>query len=674
MGVAEVRQFLAFTIFGLAAGGIFFVAASGLVLTYATTGVFNFAHGAVGMIAAFVYWQLRVESGLPTLVALVIVVGVLAPLAGLVIERFLIRGLDTAPLATTLVVTVGLLAGLIGVADQVWKSEVRVVPAFFGRESGFDVFGVFVSWQRAITFLVAIGVAIGLRLLLFNTRLGVTMRATVDDRELVSLNGARPAWAGAASWALGAALAALAGILLAPEFARLEVIGLTLLVVDAYAAAVVGRLRSLPLTFLGAMILGLLINYTIGYLPRAFPNNSLPSYLGQLPQAIPAIMLFVVLLLLPQARLRGARHTVATKVKVASFRSSLIGFAVLVTAALLAASLLSDRNIVRIGSGIGLALVVISLVPLTGYAGQVSLGQLAFAGIGAWAMVEFGDTSPWLGIGVGVVGAASLGVVVALPALRLEGLYLALMTLAFALFMEVQVFPLDDFFGAASNVVPRLDIPGLSLESDRTYFVFMAVVYGLVAVAVLAMRRGSFGRRLVAMRDSPAACATLGMSTSRTKLIVFAVSAAIAGLGGAIYWGFRGSASNVEFTMVAGLAILLLAVIGGVSTASGALVGGLFFAVITIIGEEAEALDWLPAIAPAVVGISLARNPDGAVVQVAERVRERLLGRWSPGAEEAADPLEGLDASLPIGVDLTPAQVRALDRELALEEVSVVGP
>ncbi len=669
-----MRQFLAFTIFGLAAGGIFFVAASGLVLTYATTGVFNFAHGAIGMIAAFVYWQLRVQSNLPTIVALVIVVGVLAPLAGLVIERFLIRGLHRASLATTLVVTVGLLAGLIGIADQVWESEVRIVPAFFGRDSGFDLFGVFVSWQRAITFLVAIGVAIGLRLLLYNTRIGVTMRATVDDRELVALNGARPAWAGAASWALGASLAALAGILLAPEFARLEVIGLTLLVVDAYAAAVVGRLRSLPLTFLGAMILGLLINYTIGYLPRAFADNTLPNYLGQLPQAIPAIMLFVVLLLLPQARLRGARRTVAAKVKVASGRSSLVGFGVLVLAALLAVALLSDRNIVRVGNGVGLALVVLSLVPLTGYAGQVSLGQLAFAGIGAWAMVEFGDTSPWLGMGVAVVAAAFLGMIVALPALRLEGLYLALMTLAFALFMEVQVFPLDAFLGAASNVIPRLDIPGISMESDRTYFVFMAVVYGLVAMAVLAMRRGAFGQRLVAMRDSPAACATLGMSTTRTKLTVFAISAGMAGLGGAVYWGFRGSASNAEFTMVAGLVILLLAVIGGVSTASGALVGGLFFAVITIIGDEAEALDWLPAIAPAVVGISLARNPDGAVVQIANSVRDRLLGRWAPAdEEEEADPLEGLDASLPIGVDLTPAQVRALDSELALEEVSVGG-
>lgn len=665
-----MRQFLIFTIFGLVAGSIFFVAASGLVLTYATTGVFNFAHGAIGMLSAFLFWQLRTENGLPTVLALLLVVGVFAPLVGYVIERLLIRGLWGAPLATTLVVTVGLLAGLIGLAEQIWEPQVRIVRPFFPGE-GFDLFGVFVSWHRAITFLVAVAVAIGLRLVLFNTRIGVTMRATVDDRDLVALNGARPAWAGASAWALGASLAALAGILLAPLFPRLDIIPLTLLVVDAYAAAVVGRLRSLPLTFVGAMLLGLLVNYTVGYLPRAFPDDQLPSYLQQLPRAMPAMLLFVVLLLLPQARLRGARLAAAAKVKVASLRSSVIGAAALVVAALLFVAVFSDENVFRVGQGLGLALIVISLLPLTGYAGQVSLGQLAFAGIGVWAMIEFGGTNPWWGLALAIVLSGALGVVVALPALRLEGLYLALMTLAFALFMEVLIFPLDEFFGATSQLVPRLTLPGVSLESDRSYFVFMAVVYGLVAITLLALRRGAFGRRLVAMRDSPAACATLGMSVRRTKLAVFTLSAALAGMGGALLYGFQGSAANVEFTMVAGLSILLLAVIGGVSTGSGALVGGLFFALITIVAEEITALDWLPAIAPAIVGISLARNPDGATVEIVQRVSSRLLGRGMDEEPVERAPLDDLDGSLPFGATLSEDQIDALERALAAEELGV---
>jgi len=669
----DARDFLEFTVFGLTAGGIFFVSASGLVVTYATTGVFNFAHGAVGMMAAFLYWQLTVEWGWPAPLAIVLIVVVVAPLFGLLIERLLIRGLYGASLATTLVVTVGLLVGLIGIAGERWPPQRRVVSPFFQGE-GFDLLGVFVTWHRAITFLVAVAVAVGLRILLYNTRIGTTMRATVDDRDLVALNGARPAWAGAAAWALGASLAALAGILLASAFSSLDIIVITLLVVDAYAAAVVGRLRSLPLTFLGAMILGLLVNYTVGYLPYAFADDRLPRYLQSLPSAIPAIMLFVVLLLLPQARLRGSRLISASKVKVASFGASLLGGVVLVVAAVLVVQFVSRDNVFELGKGLGLSLVILSLLPLTGYAGQVSLGQLAFAGVGAWAMVEFGDTSPWLGLLMAVVITAAVGAIVSLPALRLDGLYLALMTLAFAVFMEVLIFPLESMFGPGSNLVPRLDLPWLSMDSQGTYFVFMAVVYALLAIGILAMRRAAFGRRLIAMRDSPAACATLGMSTNRTKLLVFTMSAAIAGLGGAVYWGFTGTVTAVEFTMVASLLILLLAVIGGVSTASGALLGGFFFALITIISQEVPELDWLPAIAPAVVGISLARNPDGAAAEIAGRLRDQFFGRRTRAdGDMEHDPLADLDASLPLGADLTPVQVEALDRELAIEEVSVAS-
>lgn len=669
-----MQDFLAFTIFGLSAAGIFFIAASGLVLTYATTGVFNFAHGAVGMMAAFLYWQLSIEGGMPSLLAIVLVVGVIAPLGGLLIERILIRGLHGASLATTLVVTVGLLAGLIGIAGEIWEPQVRVVSPFF-QGKGFEFAGVFVTWQRVITFGIAVVVAIALRFLLYNTRMGTAMRATVDDRELVALNGARPAWAGAAAWALGASLAALAGILLAPTFARLDIILLTLLVVDAFAAAVVGRLRSLPLTFLGAVILGLAISYTVGYLPRVFADNTLPTYLGQLPRAIPAIMLFIVLLLLPQERLRGARLVSASKVGVASLRNSIVGGVVLVVAAIFVVQFVSTENVFELGKGLGLALIILSLLPLTGYAGQVSLGQLAFAGVGAFAMVEFGDTNPWLGLLMAVVLSALFGILVALPALRLEGLYLALMTLAFAVFMEVLIFPLDSLLGQESSIVPRIDIPGLDLDSQGTYFVVIAAVYALMAIGILAMRRAAFGRRVIAMRDSPAACATLGMSTTRTKLIVFTLSASMAGFGGALYWGFLGSTRAADMNMVTGLTILLLAVIGGVSTGSGALIGGIFFAIITIIANEVPSLDWLPAVMPAVVGISLARNPDGAVVEISGRLRDQFMG-WRRGdatADAVPDPLAELDSSLPLGADLTAEQVEALDRELAIEEVSVAS-
>ena len=151
---------LRLTIFGLATGAIYAVAASGLVLTYATSGIFNFAHGALAMMSAFMYWELRVNRGLPTPLALVLVLLVFAPLMGVLVERLLIRRLRGASLAASLVATVGLLAALIGLSRQIWEPTTRVIRPFFDPD-GFWIGGVFVSWHRAITLMAAVGVAIG---------------------------------------------------------------------------------------------------------------------------------------------------------------------------------------------------------------------------------------------------------------------------------------------------------------------------------------------------------------------------------------------------------------------------------------------------------------------------------------------------------------------------------
>lgn len=647
-----MSELLALTIVGVVTGSIYAVAASGLVVTYTTSGVFNIAHGAVGMLMAFLYWQVRFDWGWPAAASLAFVLLVAAPLLGVVIERTLARDLAKASLVSSLVVTIGLLLVLMGLALNVWPPEGRRVDGFFSP-GGFDLGPVFVTWHQTVTVLVALAVAAGLRLLMFRTRAGVTMRAVVDHRSLASLVGARPALSSSLSWALGSSLAALAGILLAPVL-QLNVQALTLLVVNAYAAAMVGRLRSVPLTFVGAMALGLIESYAVGYLPSdgAFTN---------LRVAIPTLMLFVILIAMPEVRLRAGSTVVARMPSIVSARGSVLRLGALVIAASAFAAAADEGTLSQVAPGLALGLVALSLVPLTGWAGQVSLCQMTFAGLGAFAMVKFGADGAAIGLLAAVAIAVPVGALVALPALRLRGLYLALATLAFAVLMDKVFFIRADVFGNLGAVrVERLNLAGVSLAGERAYFVLLATAFGVIAVALLALRRGSFGRRLSALRDSPVACTMMGLDTTVTKLQVFALSSAIAALGGALYAGLRQTATAGDYTMFSSLPVVLLAVLGGITAVSGALVGGLVLAGFPVLADHVSWLEGLSILGPGIIGITLARRPHGLVLQATDMWAGRGANR---GAVELPSPVEELGITVPFDA----RHLTAIDRELAID-------
>jgi branched-chain amino acid transport system permease protein len=637
-----VRDLLTFTILGVVTGSIYAVAASGLVVTYTTSGIFNFAHGGIGMMAAFTYWELRVNRSWPAPLALVVVILVLAPLFGALIERVLMRGLTNVSEATKIVVTIGLMLGLIGLANTIWEARDRQLPEFFGGDRAFELADVVIDWHQVTTIVVALLVAVFLRLLLFNTRIGVAMRAQVDDRNLAALNGGRPGQISMLSWALGSSLAAVAGILLAPIL-QLNVLILTLLVVNAYAAAMVGRLKSLPLTFVGALLLGLAESYAVRYLPD---EGFFEDVSRNIRPAIPTLFLFAVLLLLPEMRLRAGSLIPSPGTRNPSLVMSLLGGAAIVAGAWLLSGVFPSNELPRLGEAFALGLVMLSLVPLTGYAGQVSLCSMTFAGLGAYVMVKLGTGDlPVLALLAAAGLAAAVGAVIALPAPRLQGLYLALATLAFAVFMDNVFFSDSRVFGSFGTAdVPRIELPVVDLEDERTYVMFLAVVFALVSVGVLALRRGRVGRRLAAMRDSPAACATLGLNLTTLKLVVFILSAAIAGLGGALFGGLRGSAGGTDFLMVQSLPILLLAVIGGISAVGGALLGGLLLAVLfPIVSDTFPDLTEFVFLATGLAGVTLGRQPHGLAVQAARQLRpieDELRAAARPQIDEAPLPPE----------------------------------
>ncbi len=302
-----MHAFLEYTVIGIVLGAAYAVAASGLVVTYSTSGIFNIAHGAIGMFMAFVYWQLSVGWHVNQALSLVLTVFVLAPLLGALIERTVIQWMDPNNVTTCLAVTVGLTLLFFGLVNNyIWKPTARSVPQFFGF-NGFTLFGVHIDYEEVITVGAAIAIAVVLRLFLYRTRTGIAMRGVVDNRPLVGLFGGRAWQLSTLSWSIGASLASVAGILVAPRL-QLQPLILTLLVIDAYAAAVFGRLRSLPMTFLGGLIVGLASSYAQGYVPNSGAFWSSTPVQGLLTLSVPSILLFVFILALPVHRLRSGRR------------------------------------------------------------------------------------------------------------------------------------------------------------------------------------------------------------------------------------------------------------------------------------------------------------------------------------------------------------------------------
>ena len=593
---------LSFTILGLFTGAAYAIAASGLVLTYTTTRVFNIAHGAFGMVMAFTFWDFSQRQGMPTWLALLLVLGVVAPGTGWFIQRFVTRGLGEGPVSVALVVTVGLFVGCIGLAQQIWPPAARTVPPFLPA-SGVQVGSTYVTAHQIITIILSVVVALLLYLLLNRTRIGTAMRASVDNPDLLRLFGGKPDQVASLSWAIGTSLAALAGILLVPIIG-LDYYALTLLVINAYAAAMLGGLKSLPLTFVGAMGLGILQSFAVAYLPS-------DGALAGVRAVVPALFLFAVIVLMPQAQLRiGQVKGIVSAPLPSTGRALGWGVWLVVLTAMFAVGL-SQANLLLVGTAATYAMVMLSLVLLTGYGGHVSLAQFTFAGVGALAYAKLDEPNLY-GLLLAALIAAAVGALVALPVLRLTGLYLALSTLAFGVLMDKMIFQADYAFGYNGTLkADRLSILGVTIGSTGGYVVVMAVFFVLMALGLLALRRGALGRMLIALRDSPAACGTLGLDMRWFRVGLFGVSAGMAGLAGGLFAGLRGTVGAADFQFFNSLPLLLLAVVFGVTSVTGAALGGIGLMLMPVFQSSNPSL---AGAIFAVIGfgaVALGRDPNG---------------------------------------------------------------
>ena len=639
-----MNEFISFVVAGLVTGSIYAVTASGLVVTYKSTGVFNFAHGAVGMVMAYLYWQLWQGWGWNPVLSLVLVLFVIAPLFALVVERVLMRPLYGAALSTMIVVTLGLFLVLYGLVSTIWNQTVtRNMPQWFLGDQ-VTVFGVTLTYEDLITIGCAVVVALALWALFKLTRVGVSMRAVVDDPSLASLTGARTNRIAGFAWIVGFMLAGLAGILLAPG-SGMSIAILSELVIFGYAAAIVGRLSSLPYTFLGAMILGIGESLSVGYVPA--------TYLNYVTEALPMGLLIVALILLPQSKLTVGRIVRMRPPKPASLRTTLVGAALLVAGTVVVGAFVTGNNLSALGLALTIGLGALSLVLLSGYGGQVWLCQFTMMGLGAWAMSKVGGGDSVLGVVAAIGLCAAAGGILALPAVRLRALYMALATLAFAVLMDQLFFTNPSVLPSGSMSVGRPDIFGMHFTTDRAFMVLVAVVFGLCLIGVGALRRGPFGRRLVAMSDSQAACATVGMNIIRTRLVAFVVAGAIAGLAGALYGGMDRVVSFSQFDFVNSLVLFVAVALAGITVLTGAVWAGLAVAFLPVLTTWLTANVWSGLSGLTYIGfgagiIAVGRNPYGLgllYIRLDEWRAARRAGAPSePGV--AGQPPSGLPGGL----------------------------
>ncbi|MCM2389637.1 ABC transporter permease [Streptomyces albipurpureus] len=640
-------------VFALPVAGIYAVSATGLVVVHSATGIFNFAQGAIGMLCAFVYWELSVRRDLPVWLAMVLVVAVFAPLLGIALDKLLMRRLKRAPLAAQLVGTVGLLIALLGLATLTWNPNNSYPLSPLGGSGGIEIAGVQLTWHRLITITVAILLAVAVQLILRGTRLGISMRAVVDSEDTAALYGVRPARVSATAWVIGCVSAALAGILIAPEVGNMSAETLSLLIVNAFAAAVFGRLRSLSMTYLGALLLGLLVTFSSTFLQFG-------GRWANLPNALPALALFAVLLLLPQAtiRLGGAVRTYPME-RLPSRRSVGGGTLALALFVLLAGLLASDSVLGRLVMAMSLAIVLLGLVPLMGWAGIPFLAPLALAGCGGFFTYWAGGSVAALLVAGGAT--AVVGVLVALPALRLRDLYLALSSVALALVTASVVLTQPEIFEQA-RTLDRLSLLGVDIGDPARFLGYAAVVYLLLALTLVRLRRSPLGRRFVALRDSEAAAACSGINVARHKALVFAIAGAVSGIGGGVLVQGARFASSDQFGMIGGLAIVLSLTVMGVGTVSGALAAGLMGALLTTLS-----LEWAPGnfthtlelVGPALAVLALSDHPRGQIPMFRELIRERPFAFAAATTGLAAGLAAGIGLGLPGSVGVVVAVLLA---------------
>ena len=626
-----------YIIVGLALGSIYAIASASLVVTFDSAGILNFAFGSMAYVVARFYYLLNTQDNWPSYTAAVLCLLVAAPLMGMFLYTVLFRFLRGRSTLIKLVATIGLSVALPPIADLIFGTQtIDAAPGLaLTGDQPFYIFGTPITTNQVIVFGFLAFVLIAGTLILRLTNVGLRVRAVVDSEAMSSLSGTNPGRVALGVWAVSATLAGLAGILVAPTNG-LSTMGMTALMAAAFAAVVAARLRSLPIAIAVSLAMGVITDLVQEYLP---PNSSFTAaVIPSIPFAIILLSLFYYLVRSGSVReasvdggpldraVRPAHQDQEGTVgkPVSSRGYGALGLVPLAAVALLPLIFHSNAywlGLVALGMCYGITFLSFNLV--TGEGGMLWLCQIIFAGAGAICAAQFANDwhIPILvaivlaGILVGVVGA-----IIGMLTIRLGDLFVGLVTLTFGLLVETLVFTRNIFTQGGLGV--QVNRPDFAL-SDFAFSYLAFGVFVLLALLILNLQRSTSGLALRAVRDSESASRTLGLSVLQMKVIVGALGAFVAAIGGGFLALDQLIAQPQSYETFAGLIWLAVVVTMGVRSIAAAALGGMSLALFPGIVQNYLPTRWaeLPAILFGIGAITVARHPEGAVGQTARQLR-----------------------------------------------------
>ncbi|WP_026311207.1 ABC transporter permease subunit [Parafrankia elaeagni] len=568
----DPRTILQFALLGLGVGGVYAVSAVGIVAIHRGSRTINFAHGGIALWGALVYYWLRDDHGIPDIpAALITLLG--AALFGCLVYLLVIRFVRHRTQLSRMVATLGLLGLLIGLAHTAFGNAARVPDSSF-PSGGVDVFDQTIPSERIIIFAIAVVVVLALSFWSATARLPLMTRAMAEHESAAAALGASPHLLGAFNWALGSALAAAGGILVAPIVGQFDTAMLTVMAF-ALAAALLGRFDSYLLALAGGIALGVGESVVTHLVAEHVPERFQIGW----PQTVPFVAVMAILVLRRDGASNRLPAVPAAPVAAGLFRPLPAAVALAAAAGVLLLGDAQWRDAATLSIIFGI--LVLSLVVLIGYANQVSLAQMTVAGLGAYAAVRL-DLDlhlPFVLAPVaGAVVGALAGLLVGLPALRVRGINLAILTMGMAVAISGVLFDSTHYTGGITGSQPHPPtVFGLEVDAARHpgRYGFVALFWLVVAAcAVAAVRRSALGRRLLVVRTNERAAASVGISVARAKLSAFVISSAMAGAAGVLL-GFRSSSVTfTQFSFLESINLVSLAVIAGVTSVTGGLLGG----------------------------------------------------------------------------------------------------
>jgi branched-chain amino acid transport system permease protein len=670
---------LQYVIVGLVLGSIYALASLSLVMTYVSTGIFNFAFGSIAFFVAQTYYWMHTEKGWGILLSAGLCLFVLGPLMGLLLYVLIFRFLRLSSQLIKVVVTIGISVAIPQIATFFFGNPaIYVTPGLAPQPvSVYHIFGAAITLDDVIAFACAVAVLVLGVLVLRFTDTGLSVRAMVNSEALASLSGDDISRTAVGVWMVATFLAGLSGVLVAPA------IGLTggagnfiSLTAAAFAAVIAARLRSLPIAVVVSLLMGVVTSLVQYLLPRnsSFTADVLPS--------IPFV--FIVVALLINA---GRRGRVADEGEVGgpldraitprggsglgayarsenpyprlNFYFPVVLFGVFCLLTLVFSPFWTGQ----MAEAAALAVVFLSFTLVTGEGGMLWLCITAFAGVGAITTAQLATAQGWPilpAILIGGIISGAIGVVIGVLTVRLGNLYVALVTLTFSLLMETLVFSLQTFVRSSGNgyTVAR---PGFA-SSDRAFTYLCLAIFAIVSVFIVNLRRSTTGLALGAVRWSETASRTLGLKVVPIKILIAGIAAFVAGVGGGLLAAQQKQSVPTEYQTLVGLVWLAVLVTFGVRSNIAALLAAFFFTLSpTFITTDVASwlrdinvdlatttLSVLPVVGFGVGAILLAKNPEGTVHMQAMQFQRWLL-------KHRRVPAPGLVTPSPDGRGLQPA-------------------